>query len=146
MAWMLSPCLEAQVRRGLDDAEVDAVAEHFAAAKQQDPGILGGCMAQGRVQPPALFGGHRAVVELEGQHPDRPVAVVADLPVSGVVAGVRNLGEPAVQGSGGGQLHAPVCSVDAGTELADPDRAVTGADQHRAVPAGHDGTRPGIAN
>jgi hypothetical protein len=60
--------------------------------------VLRGGHAQRRRQPIALAGGHRAVIEREAQHPDRPTAPVADLPIP---RRRRHLRQPIAQRHGG---------------------------------------------
>ena len=77
-------------------------------------------------------GGHRAVVEVEAQHPDRPVAAVADLAGSRRLvrarATLRHAGQPAAEHRRGRAASAAAAACPArAAQVADPDRAVTGA-------------------
>ena len=145
----VAPRLHRRGRRSVDDVEVDAVGEHVAAADHQHLGVLGDGVAQGRRQSAALTGRHGPVVEVELSTPTspsrrypisrRPRHVGRD--VARLVERLQHVGhaaEAAGQGHRGRQLHAVVDDAD----LADPDAAVAGVDEHGVMVA--TGDRAGL--
>ena len=130
---------------------MDAVGPELGAAQQhQHPGGPPADLAQRGGESLALPGGHGAVVEIEGQEPHGAVLEIGQLAKAagsrGGVEGDRHLGhvaEPAGQHRDGRQLDG--LSGVRGAQVADPDRAVAGGAQDRAVARGQNLARPPAA-
>ena len=114
--------------------------EHVAAADDQHPGRLCGGVAQRGGQPATLAGRHRPVVEVEGQHADGAVPLVADLavpsrgpPVDRRAASPRGRRRGAVARA---IVAGSFVGAGRGADLADPHATVAGADEDGVVRGG----------
>ena len=75
------PGLFGRTFRGLDRAEMQTVGPEILAAHQNDgPDVTGACRPKRVLEPPALFGAHGTVVEIEMQVPDPGLLAIPDLP------------------------------------------------------------------